>query len=370
MQGGVVGSTLKYIFPMFTNTVFEETYNGIKDPNSVGLPQFPTGIDVINEFNQNYGFVSFLAHGSPTTVAVASNGYNKSPKYRIHTDINSPKDKDPQDRFLSDISNYGYPNIFYSISCETMPFDNLGSGNNIVNSLNMGEGFTILSKAGSVAYLGNTRNSYLQEAIEMLFYFSEEIDDGNFNLGIAEANSRFSLGSQHSQSHNIFFKGMAYGHNLLGCPEMKMWTDIPAKFTTATVSQSGTTVTVNTGSISGCKIALTSMDYGESYFEVAENVSSHTFTGVNVPYYVTITKHNYIPYQYPQDVYIQNETITNDSYITGRNIYVGNNVTNTKPQGDVKITNNARVIFDAEANVIFDKGFQCELGSTFEVVKK
>jgi hypothetical protein len=71
-----------------------------------------------------------------------------------------------------------------------------------------------------------------------------------------------------------------------------------------------------------------------------------------------------------QDVYIQNETITSNRYIGGKNIYIGNNVTISKPQGNVKITNNARVIFDAEENVIFDKGFECALGSTFEVVKK
>jgi len=72
---------------------------------------------------------------------------------------------------------------------------------------------------------------------------------------------------------------------------------------------------------------------------------------------------------YNQDVYIQNETITTSRYIGGKNIYVGHHVTNSKPQGDVLITNNANVIFDAQQEVIFDTGFECALGSTFEVVK-
>jgi hypothetical protein len=84
---------------------------------------------------------------------------------------------------------------------------------------------------------------------------------------------------------------------------------------------------------------------------------------------IAFTGNGCIP-NYNQDMYIQNETITGNRYIGGKNIYIGNNVNPSLPQGDVKITNNARVIFDADENVIFDKGFQCELGATFEVVKK
>lgn len=70
-----------------------------------------------------------------------------------------------------------------------------------------------------------------------------------------------------------------------------------------------------------------------------------------------------------QDVYIQNETITNNRYIGGKNIYVGHHVTTSKPQGNVLITNNANVVFDCQ-NVIFDTSFKCDLGASFKVVKQ
>jgi len=73
------------------------------------------------------------------------------------------------------------------------------------------------------------------------------------------------------------------------------------------------------------------------------------------------------------DVYIQNETITSNRYIGGRNIYVGHHVTTSKPQGNVLITNNANnnvnVVFDCQ-NIIFDTGFKCDLGASFKVVKQ
>jgi hypothetical protein len=254
------------------------------------------------------------------------------------------------------MNNYNYPNINYSISCETMVYDDANTWHTN-HSNNMGKSFTVLSKAGNVAFLGNTREGWINTSRDLFCYFGEEINNGNYKLGIAEAISLFKTND----------KDLKYAHNLLGCPETEMWTDIPSYFNSASVSQNGTSVTVNTGGISGCSIALTSMDYGNSYFQVAKNVSSYTFTGVNIPYYVTITKHNYIPYIYPENVYIQNITFSSDAYIKGKNIYIGNQVTTAKPQGNVLITNNANVIFEAEENVFFESGFECSYGSAFEV---
>ena len=67
-----------------------------------------------------------------------------------------------------------------------------------------------------------------------------------------------------------------------------------------------------------------------------------------------------------QDVYIQNLTISASRYIGGKNIYVGNHVDTNHTYGDVQINNGANVIFDCK-NVTFDAGFECALGSTYEV---
>ena len=69
---------------------------------------------------------------------------------------------------------------------------------------------------------------------------------------------------------------------------------------------------------------------------------------------------------YSQDVYIQNETISADRYIAGRNIFVGNNVTTNKPSGNVLINNGSNVIFDCKG-IVLDAGFECASGASFEV---
>ncbi len=155
-----------------------------------------------------------------------------------------------------------------------------------------------------------------------------------------------------------------------GDPSMEMYTASPSTFTGVTVTENGTSATVNTG-VSNCKITVCSiLDMGSSCYEVADNVSSYTFTDIVKPYYISVTKHNYKPYIYPQDIYIQNYTFTSDRLIIGRNIFVGNNVTPSQTQGPVIIKNGANVIFSAEQDVLLDRGFEVELGGTFEIKKR
>lgn len=131
------------------------------------------------------------------------------------------------------------------------------------------------------------------------------------------------------------------------------------------ISDNGSSVTVNTGGVLNCNIILcSSIDDGGSYFKVAEGVSSYTFNNIARPYYVTVTKHNYIPYL--SDTYIQNKNLTNRSYITGKNIYAGYKVTSSEPNGYVIIKNGANVTFDAKQYVSLEGGFEVELGGTFE----
>lgn len=70
---------------------------------------------------------------------------------------------------------------------------------------------------------------------------------------------------------------------------------------------------------------------------------------------------------YSQDVYIQDETISSDRYIGGKNIYVGRNVTTSKPEGDVVIDNTSTVIFDCK-NLNISIGFECKPNSNIETI--
>jgi len=54
--------------------------------------------------------------------------------------------------------------------------------------------------------------------------------------------------------------------------------------------------------------------------------------------------------------------------IVGRNIYVGQNVTTSQPQGSVVINNGVKVYFKPTENIYFNSGFEVTLGGMFYVM--
>jgi hypothetical protein len=174
--------------------------------------------------------------------------------------------------------------------------------------------------------------------------------------------------SENISKYNYGYLYLAYSHNLIGCPETEMWTALPTKFSNASVTINGSSVIVTTGGISNCKICVMSAnDNGSSYFQVDTLTSGKTFNNVPTPYYVTITKHNYIPYIYSSDCYIQNETFTGLSTINANRIWAGSNVTTTKPTGPVIIQAGANLTVNADGDTNLMGGFEVQTGAQFEV---
>ena len=365
-----------------TDTVIFEEEGGY---DTDFTPNFPKGKDVIDEFNNHYGFASFMAHGGACDVAVATQGVNNSIcnncKYKVTSFDHGtggccwiPEDGNGFDN----MTNADYPTIFYSMSCETMPFDDFGTP---AGDRNMAEVYTCISKGGGPHYLGNTRYGLLPASISLFIYFVRMINEPEnsfYNIGLIEELSKVVIFKIQDYRNRY----VRFSHNLIGCPETEIWTAIPSKFTNvlitpeitntnaaAALSLKGLDLTVNTGGVSDATICVMSaLDNGSSYYQVRKNVSSATFNNVPLPYLVTITKHNYIPYlKNPDYIYIQDETITTDKYIYGKYFFAGENVTTSKPEGPAIIESGANVVFDATGDVYLKGGFEVKPGAEFEI---
>ena len=272
-------------------TIFEEP-----EPNSRYVPSFPRGSDVINELNQNnYGLISWFNHGKPTAVAMSTYGENlpcdsfpgpggAKRKLTSLDHYDGGCDIDEAGNGLDNMQNYSHPSVVYTIACETIPFDDYKHE----NQKNIGEAFTELPDIGGPIYLGNTRYGYVKSSFELYKKFIEQIlDSGRVNFGQAEAYSKRNL--------NNHFLNLS--HNLLGCPETVLWTDVPSNFTQVVVKREGKNVTVDILDVENCRICLMSKgDKGKSFWEMTNGRSKHTFYNVPSSFYVTVTKHNYLPY--------------------------------------------------------------------------
>ncbi len=279
MQQGNQAENISSNLTMFTHTIWRElpSYDA---PN----PTFPMGYDVINEMNNNkYGLYSWFGHGTPTAVTASSNGINTSPWNSV-----VPSNASGTDGGLDDLTDYNYPGVVYSISCDNAPFDdydphNWGWG----IGYNLAEAYTVQSTAGGIAFLGNSRYGWVWGSYNLYHKFTEQINAGNTNLGIAELLSKANY-----QNHYL-----EYSHNLIGDPEVQMWTAIPSNFNSVSITDLGNKVIVTVNAPDNQNtICASSTDNGNTYWKVAHNVNSYTFYTSVRPLNITITRTNYLPY--------------------------------------------------------------------------
>jgi len=205
---------------------------------------------------------------------------------------------------LDNLNNSDYPSVLYSISCDVIPFDITSSiGNN--GAMNSGESYTTNSSAGGVAFLGNTRYGWVGSSYLLYKNFAQHITSGgsNTHLGISESISKSSFSDHY----------LSYTHNLIGCPETEIWTAAPRQFTVnynpnVILVNTSNNIVVNVDNLEYLKEAVICL-YKEnneifSVITVIGDINQHasfTFNNIIAPtignLYLTVTSHNYIPYQ-------------------------------------------------------------------------
>lgn len=362
LQYGNEASYVKSFLPSFikTNTLILSEVPSYNDE----WPSDPTGPNIITQINNVlYGLLSNFNHGGPLGYGTATHGYALY-GHDVHSNVVAFDELDMYDSILysarpeygngfDNLTNFNYPAVFYSVSCENMPFDDYYTP---FGTRNLGESFTCAHNGGGVAYLGNTRNGWVSYSSSLYKVFLDKLSISN-KLGEAEAFSKFT--------YNHYW--LRLSHNLVGCPETPMWTEAPTKFNNATVTLDGSTLNVNSGE-TDAKIAVTnSLDEVQNYYHVVDNVSNAVFTDVPTSYTVVITKTNYLPFIYESNCFIQNEEFSGSIQITANNVRVGENVTNNKPTGPVIIQSGANVTIDYDGETILMNGFEVKLGGQFEI---
>ena len=60
---------------------------------------------------------------------------------------------------------------------------------------------------------------------------------------------------------------------------------------------------------------------------------------------------------------MQNENYALVRKLTGNNVYIGSDVTNTKPQGNVTVKSGAELSIDAKSKTVINNGFKVEQGA-------
>lgn len=128
--------------------------------------------------------------------------------------------------------------------------------------------------------------------------------------------------------------------HIFGDAATPVWTKTPMDFTSVNITDNGSSITVNTG-IPGSTITVSSANNGLSYWNCSYGTSSHTFSTNERPLYITVTKHNYLPY-----TAITGGNITSNEYWFG----------NMKILGNLTIASGNTLTIEKDMNIEFSSG--------------
>ena len=341
-------------------TIFPDTTILRELPRPDSIPTYPTGKDVIDLMNNRFhGFVSWFAHGSPSGVKAKSNGVNDSIHYLVNAREGvypAPWNEVETGNGLDNLINFNYPSVLYSTACTVVPYDIYVDGKVTYDmKYNVGESFTTGGKYGGVAFLGNTREGWSPFSTDLEKIFVNRMKSLSGKIGQAEAFSKADY--KRSRSH-----WLALTHNLIGCPEFEMWTNIPSLFTNVAVTRSLNRLTVNTG-VDSTNISLRGLFSDQRIYSQVGRAA--TFYPLPKNFVLTLHKHDYIPYVAP--IYLQNESVTGTHYIKGSQITTGNSVDPTKATGDFVVKSGSDIVLEVSEGITLDAGTEIELGTNFEI---
>lgn len=350
----------------FPHSLIYQEWPSYNDPS----PTWPSGNQVVNEMNVLYGFISLHAHGSPEGIGAKSNGDNADTAYGVSSLQGQVKYFVPENaNGLDNMINEDYPTILYTTACTTTPYDIYHEGNVIFDDIkyNAGESFTVGGLYGGPAFLGNTRNGYyggVNSSLGLELGFAKCLNNGNYNIGIAEANSKTpAITPNISMSHYLRLT-----HNLIGCPEFEIWTGntIPyvyLSFMTVTNNDNSITIWCNHPYAAGSKVSAMSK-WGYPVINIITSTLTLSDISLNRP--ITVYKHNCIPHILP--LKLQNESITESQYLFAGTVSIGRSVDTYRTQGNYAVTTGVNLTIEATEAIDIQPGFIVQSGG--KVIQK
>ena len=248
-----------------------------------------------------------------------------------------------------------YP-IFVSTGCSN---GNFTSSNSFMCSMTRSDHCVSSFIGGTVPQYTNSANDYLLE------FFNALIDDSNYHLGHLNVAAHISNFTDDSSIDNGISSICA------GDPSLEVWTGDQKEFQQIDISLSLDHVIVTLdNSINHFSVNLISTD-GVLLEHIESGTSNSCIFSKPVGNFkIALDKHNYIPLVLNVDIesqYIQNVTVSQNTYYIKKPIYIGYDVTNTKPYGNVTISSGAKVFVSKGQGVTIKNGFECQSGAEFIV---
>lgn len=355
MQGeheqDTVAAHLHCVFPI--DTIFSE-----KPSHNALHPESPYGNDIIAKMNEHYGYVSWGGHGGPYNVLVKADSINYGHYYAftsVQTNLSFLMQESANG--LDNLTNKDYPMVAYSISCSITPFDIY---KNHSAHPNMGQSFTLGKDYGGPVLVGNTRNGWVGESMEMQLKFNECMII-NPIVGVAQNYAKL-----HKISCNTKLS-LCHCSNIIGCPNIRIWTDIPTLFSAGLSYNANNYVLSANNSITVAEIGIRDITQTE---EITDTLSFNPSQGAKTlanaeNCLITLTGKNCLPQIMP--LTIQNDTLQGTHYAIVKDVACGKDV-RTPNQGNVIFDEGSNYTFETKGTFKLTKGVKIKQGAQLKVI--
>ncbi|MCJ7496991.1 MAG: C25 family cysteine peptidase [candidate division Zixibacteria bacterium] len=257
-------------------------------------PTNPSGSKCIETLNQGWGIIGVFAHGKSNGFIASSNLINEWPKSYVLSDSGA-EDGNGHLNYLNNANKLG---ILYSISCNQTALD-VESEQSLGTPPCIGKSFLVGKDKGTVAFLGYSRWGWVSTSYKLADEFMKNLFKPEYehHIGIAEAFSKTAYS---------IYRDLNYGHNLLGDPEMQIWTDIPCSLEVNYPSEKTIDDSILYLEVKARQIPLPEAKVTLSYKDTllytgmtnSEGKLTISLAGVREgEIYLTVTKYNYLPFE-------------------------------------------------------------------------
>ncbi|MBR0493922.1 MAG: hypothetical protein IJJ83_09230 [Muribaculaceae bacterium] len=365
IQSGELYHVQRAFNKIYNNPIVLSESSNINDTS-----KYPSGEDIIDSINaKQCGFISLHHHGFPAGLLTYGFRNDVIRDYlrflwaidTVHTFMGVPEraSDDPSDRNgLNDIMNKWYPSVCYASSCISMPFDTVSGYESI--PMNFGESYTTGKDYGGPIFIGNTRNGITPYTSYLEKYLGQFIYQRYYQIGVANALAKQL--SAAALTDSIGNRYTVINQNLLGDPELEIWTDVPEQFIGIEIERTDQAV-----SISGISADSTIVAYMQKNNVMQAKMISDSCVlndaSPNSP--IMLYKHNYIPHIAP--LLLQNESFKTSRYIITSDVMAGYAIDTNRSWGDVVIVKGIEYEIEASGTVTLNDGFKVEKGATFAV---
>ncbi len=300
---------------------------------------------------QGFDFVHIESHGQEYGIQMENHPHSSFPMY--------------YDTLYARTLDNPHNTIFTTSSCLTNAFDYNGGKC-------LGEAMMNNEKGGILSYIGNARESWLTNGYTTTTTIAN-IYKNVFNRTYHKLGESFKDAKNEivglCNDYNTSWRWMLFSLNMLGDPEMPVYTAVPQKeFENLEIYYSYEDELSINANNDTCNICLMSRDdMGESYYLYGNG--EKTLADIENEISFCITAPNHIPYLgvYAPIVHLQNDSIDHDYHVIARKTFIGSSVTDNRDDGSF-IISNGRCTINSPQGVKINDSFEVKLGAEFEIV--